>query len=177
MHNFFIAHPVEQKVKSKVKLIQDRLSSFIPEAKLTNPNNTHVTLTFFPQVNPKQLKKLRQIINDHKKELLKVKLYFDRIDGFPDIKKAQVLYIHLGGEIGKLMTTAESIRNKAHLNGIVFDPKTLIPHLTIARLKTKQNLSNFSELFKLPKVEFNLGELILYQSLYTGPASLYLPIA
>lgn len=168
--------PVAPKVQPEIRQVQSRLMQYLPEVKLVNPKQAHITLSFFPHVSPEKLKKLKEIITLHKAELLKTGFHFRKLGAFPNSKSARVLYLQVEGEIEKLKNTALSIRKLAHGSGLNFDPKNFIPHITVARLKEKSNLENLIGSLNFSPVSFTFGELLLFRTIPTGNRSLYLPV-
>lgn len=167
----FINLEIPKKIKKDLEKIQKELAKAELRAKWVKPKNSHLTLVFLGKTDPKRIESITQILRKASQEIKPIKLHFLKIDGFPSLKKAKVIFISLGGELGKLYALSLKTRKELKKEKISFDEKPFRAHLTLGRLKKPQNLTEVIKKVKIEQVSFITNQISLTQSQLTptGP--------
>ncbi|HUS60543.1 MAG TPA: RNA 2',3'-cyclic phosphodiesterase [Nevskiaceae bacterium] len=105
-----------------------------------------------------------------------IKLKLSQLGCFPHPKKARIIFIELCGELAKLNTVAIKIRKQLKKQNVWFDKKPFSAHLTLARIKKKQNLTSLVKKIKIKQVEFTSSQLTLTKSQLTATGPIYTQI-
>lgn len=167
---FFIALEIPNENKVQFQAIQQKLSIFIPQAKLTDLDKIHLTLAFLGE-QPDELKdKLTEIITKAAEEIPSFKVTPAYIDGFPNIHHPQVLWVGVKGDIDKVLLIRERVKDGLESLHLPVDERRFIPHITIAKtsedLKIDQNLEvRLEKIMAMPFDHIKISSIKLFESI------------
>jgi 2'-5' RNA ligase len=168
----FIAIDIPEEIKEKIMKIEKELEEKIKEsAKFVERENLHITLKFLGEIEENKAQKIKEIINSIPFTPFKIKL--KGVGVFPNEKFIRVIWI--GGESKELEDIAKYLDEK--LKSEKFKSEEFIIHLTIARVKSKVNISDF--LKKYQGYEFgefevdNVSQIKLKKSILTSKGPVY----
>jgi 2'-5' RNA ligase len=169
----FIAIDIPEEIKEKIMAIEKELEEKIKEsAKFVERENLHITLKFLGEIEENKIPEIKEIINSISFTPFKIKL--KGIGVFPNEKFIRVIWI--GGESKELEGIASYLDEKLKSIG-KFESEEFTIHLTIARVKSKINISNF--LNKYQNYEFgefevaNINQIKLKKSTLTPKGPIY----
>lgn len=169
----FIALEIPEKAKKELANIQEELKTKGIQARMVEAKIIHLTLSFLGEVSQNKIVSVEKILEKIAQEISLVKLRLNKVDCFPSPLKARTIFLSLEGELGKLKALALKISKNLKKENIWFDKKPFVPHLTLGRLKSQQNLKKAIKKIKVHKIEF-LGEKIsLVQSILTPQGPIY----
>ena len=106
----FVALKIPAEIKKEAAKIQKELTEAGIQANWVKPKNTHLTLAFLGSVAEAKTEAIKEILEKTSRQVKPIKLHFLKIDGFPNLAKARVVFVDLGGEKGKLHALALKIR-------------------------------------------------------------------
>jgi len=174
----FLAFDIPKEVKAKLKNLIADFSAKEERVKWVNPENMHVTLKFFGDVEEDLLigdisKSIESSIKGHGS----FKLSCQGIGVFPNWKYPRVIWAGLVGETVKVIDLQASIESGLEKFDIKKDNREFRVHLTLGRAKTVLKKSPIVELaqslgpYDFGKVE--ISELVLYKSQLTKSGPIY----
>ena len=193
----FIALELPEEIKKEVGKIQLSLKNAGVQARWVKPELSHLTLAFLGSITPNKLELIGNILEAVASQIKPVQLHFLKIGCFPGPTKARVIFIDLGGELGKLNALAMKIRKRLKKEKIWFDEKPFVSHITLARkirlkadlvptsrsrkagfcgvgrIKKRQNLTLLIDKIKVKKEEFIASEVSLTKSTLTESGPIY----
>ncbi|MGB9706681.1 MAG: RNA 2',3'-cyclic phosphodiesterase [Microgenomates group bacterium] len=169
----FVALELPEEIKKEIEKIQKSLMAIASPARWVKPKAAHLTLVFLGEITPGKIPLLEKILENATSKISPVNLWLNQIGCFPSPGKARIIYLSLGGELGKLNALALKIRKGLKSQKIWFDKKPFTPHLTLGRLKKQQNLNQILQKIKISRIKF-LGEKVsLIQSTLTPQGPVY----
>ena len=149
---FFIALEIPSENIPQFQSIQTKLSTFIPQSKLTNVEKIHLTLAFLGEQNDNLVPNLTKIIRDATIDIPSFEVTPAYIDGFPNIHEPNILWVGVKGDIDKVLLIREGIKDGLKELNLPVDERRFIPHITIAK---------FSESISIDRnLEKELGKIM-----------------
>lgn len=128
----FIAVPVPEELKERIKEVQDRLAE-ISGIKLVEAKNLHFTIKFLGETD--KVKEIEKCMEKALKGLHQFDVEIAGVSAFPSKNYARVIWLSVGNgfeEFKKLMKNID-----IGLSKIGFEQKKdYIPHLTLARVRS-----------------------------------------
>ena len=174
MKRLFVAVPVSEEVKDKLRQVVDELSKTGADLKLVSLSHLHFTLKFLGDVDEKQIpeieKKLAGIVEKTKGFEVSVK----GVGVFPSLERINVVWMGVeNSTLVSLMKTVGKELDFIRKN----DHEEEVAHLTIARVKTERNKKELQEFVKkFEKKAFGtmkVDKLILFESELTREGAVY----
>ncbi|TSC87496.1 MAG: 2'-5'-RNA ligase [Microgenomates group bacterium Gr01-1014_7] len=166
---FFIALEIPSKNLLQFKVIQDKLHTLIPQAKLTGLEKIHLTLAFIGE-QPDELKdRLTQVITAAASAVSSFEVTPAYIDGFPNLHHPNILWVGVKGDIDKVLLIRERIKDGLENLHLPVDERRFTPHITIAKLNgnlkiTKELEVNLEKLMATPFDPIKISSIKLFES-------------
>lgn len=134
---FFIALEIPSENIPQFQAIQVKLSTLLPQARITNLDKIHLTLAFLGE-QPDDLKaKLIEIIASAVKDIPIFEVTPAYIDGFPTLHNPNILWVGVKGDIDKVLLIREGIKDGLEYLHLPVDERRFVPHITVAKFNTK----------------------------------------
>ena len=171
----FVSIPVPNQIYK----IQNRLVLENPNSsnlRLIDKNNIHLTLRFIGQTPQSSISKIKEGLDLIVNNFQPFQLNIQGFGFFPNVNIPKVLWAGLSGEINILSELVNNINNSLIPLGFDNADKAFIPHITLARCKNKETISNISQIMKIEycpipfnvkKINFISSELFPKGSVYT----------
>jgi len=169
----FIALELPQAVKKELTNCQRELEKTGVQARWVKPKLSHLTLAFLGSITPEKREKIEVILEDTTKQVKPFSLHLQKMDVFPNPAKPRIIFIDLGGELEKLHLLATFIKQGLKKEKLFFDQKPFVSHITLGRMKKKQNLRKIISQIKPEKVGFVADKVSLKQSTLTPTGPVY----
>jgi len=176
----FICIELSEDLREKVWNYLGLLRDIRTGVKWVEPKNLHLTLKFLGDISEDKVNSVVNVVEMFAKELKPFTLSFSRIGAFPDMKKPSVIWIGVTKGTDELSTLALNIDMQLSHKGFECEHKRFVPHLTIGRVKSFENL-DVLKYYLYQKQETDFGEMkadtvtIMESRLYkSGP--LYIPL-
>lgn len=165
----FIALELSQEIKKEIAKIQKQLQRAGAKATWVKPEISHLTLDFFGSVTHKELEIIHKILNQIKTKPIQLEL--NSLGCFPHPERARIIFIDLQGDLKELKNLASQIRKNLKKEKIRFDEKPFKAHITLGRVKKRQNLVHVLKGIEVKRIEFLASEITLNQSILgsSGP--------
>lgn len=121
----FIAIELPEEVKTGLKQVQDRLKSADPScAKWVDPVGIHLTLKFLGNVDVDKIDAITQAIQDASITVAPFDLKIDRLGCFPNLRRVQIVWVGLNGDVDKLQVFVNNI--ESHVAPLGFPTETSV---------------------------------------------------
>jgi len=172
----FIALELSNKIKRDLERIQKDLIRAGVQARWVKPELAHLTLAFLGSITPDKVEPIGNILEAAASQIKPVQLHLLKIGCFPSPARARIIFVDLGGELGKLNALAIKIRKRLKKEKIYFDKKPFVSHVTLGRIKKKQDLTKLIGKTKIKKVKFVASEVSLNKSALTESGPVYTKI-
>jgi RNA 2',3'-cyclic 3'-phosphodiesterase len=130
----FFAVPVPGGSREPLEAVMPELTGALPAARWTNPSGWHLTLAFLGQVRPEFSAEVVKVGERAVDGLGQAQLRLDGAGGFPNERRARVLWTGVSGDTEVLVTLATRLSAAAKEAGLRFEEREYSPHLTLARL-------------------------------------------
>lgn len=169
----FIALELPEKRKTEIGKIQQELKKAGVQARWVKPESSHLTLAFLGPITPNKIEPVGKILNDVARQVKPVQLHLLKIGCFPSLTKARIVFVDLGGELDKLNALAIKIREQLKKEKIYFDKKPFVSHITLGRIKKRQDLTQLIKKTKIKKVKSVANEVSLTKSTLTESGPIY----
>jgi 2'-5' RNA ligase len=173
----FLAFEVEERVKEKILSMTEHFRRIDRNVRWVRPENSHVTIHFFGEVDEENIPEIEGIIRDATQETSPFTIEIRGISTFPSITRARVIWYGIYNH-EKLNTVYNNVRDGLKGRGIVekLETRPYTPHLTAGRVKgrMKPRLVDEIRLHENEKFgSFTVGTLVLFKSTLTGGGPLY----
>jgi 2'-5' RNA ligase len=132
----FIAIELPEAVKLNLSQLEAKLKSGRQTSiKWVAPDSIHLTLKFLGNIVVESIKDITQAMAEAAQGIPPFRLEVKDLGVFPNLKRVQVAWVGLQGEVDKLSQLQQ--RLDANLSRLGFAPegRPFTPHLTIARLR------------------------------------------
>lgn len=169
----FVALEIPETVKSEIDKIQQDLKKAGIQARWVKPELSHLTLAFLGSITPNKVGLIESILKEVVSQIKPAQLHFLKIGCFPSPTRARIIFVDLGGELDKLNALAIKIRKGLKKEKIYFDKKPFVSHVTLGRIRQKQNLTKLIGKSKVRKIKFVASKVSLTKSTLTESGPVY----
>ena len=101
------------------------------------PENMHLTLKFFGNVNARQVEAIVDTVTHTAKTIRPFTLRLGNVGAYPNNRSPRVLWVGLDGDVAPLQDTHRRIETALEQIGIKPDSREFRPHLTVARIRDR----------------------------------------
>jgi RNA 2',3'-cyclic 3'-phosphodiesterase len=138
----FIALPIEDAIRQRAKTLIDRCAQAMSGIRWVEPSTMHVTLKFLGDVDNRQVPAVCRVAQRLAEPLPPFHLQFRGVGGFPQLQRANVLWIGViqGQEVLEPLVAA--METEYAKLGFKPEPRSYRAHLTIGRLPSGRKPSD-----------------------------------
>jgi len=134
----FIAVELPEELKSVLARLQAQLKTERhPAAKWVNPYSVHLTLKFLGNIAVAKTDEITRAIEAATKGTPHFHLEVKTLGVFPNLKRVQVVWVGINGEIERLSQLQRHIESNLVPLGFAAESRPFTPHLTLARLNQR----------------------------------------
>lgn len=169
----FISLELPSKVKGEIGKIQNELKRPGVQARWVEPGKSHLTLAFLDSITPNKIEPIGKILDEVASQIKPANLKLHQLGCFPSPDRPRVIFIDLSGELGKLNALAIKIRKRLKKEKIWFDKKPFTAHITLGRVKRRQNLLPYIKRTKVKRLEFVADKICLNKSTLAQSGPVY----
>ncbi|MGK2943524.1 MAG: RNA 2',3'-cyclic phosphodiesterase [Desulfuromonadales bacterium] len=176
----FLAIPLPQQLKDAVKTLQRNLQAQIPDARWVRPENLHLTLHFFGDVEQETLEKIKVSVLSVKGCKRPFPVEVKGLGAFPNRHRPRILWLDLEPK-DQLRQLYENCREQLQHVGPVTESRPYSPHLTIGRLRQRKScltdLNALTASIGGKRVgRFSVDRLILFESRLRADGAEHIPL-
>jgi RNA 2',3'-cyclic 3'-phosphodiesterase len=170
-----------ESVKAGLKQVEESLKSVDPScAKWIDPDSIHLTLVFLGNVDINKIESITQSMKKAAQTTPPFNLALDELGAFPDLRRAQVVWVGLQGDLEVLQTLQKRIETNLVPLGFPPENRAFKPHLTLARVREitgPQIRQSLGEKISLNKIEsksiIRVDSISLMRSELTRSGAIY----
>ncbi len=131
----FIAIELPDELRQELSRLEDRLKSGNqPPVKWVDPYSIHLTLKFLGNISIDKIGQITSAMEEAARGISPFHLEVNGLGAFPNLKRVQVAWVGLGGEISQLTQLQKHIESNLALLGFAPESRAFTPHLTLARV-------------------------------------------
>jgi len=132
----FIAIELPDSLKQELVNLQNVLKSRRHDyIKWVEPSNMHLTLKFLGDVPGDKIKDILSAMQESVAGVEPFSLFVKGLGTFPSLKRIQVIWVGLEGELATLMKLQKNIEENLDILGFPPEEREFTPHLTLGRLR------------------------------------------
>ncbi len=177
----FIAIELPDELRLGLVQLEARLKSGkAPWVKWVDPNSIHLTLKFLGNIASDRTGEITRAMEEAAQETSPFHLEVKDLGVFPNLKRVQVAWVGISGEVDKLGRLQQGIESNLARLGFAPESRLFTPHLTLARLHNRASLDErqrFGQLIADTKFEANytikVGAISLMRSQLTREGAIY----
>lgn len=173
----FLAIEIPDTILKLVAEVQKALKSSNADIKWVNPEDIHITLKFFGNIDESKIesiiKSVEKVIESFSPFSIKVK----GVGSFPNLKAPRVIWVGVLDERGILSQFQNQLEKAFEKLGFEAEKRSFHPHLTLGRIrsfKEKGELIKRMERFQEDDFgEFMVEKVVLFKSDLTRQGPIY----
>jgi len=177
----FIAIELPAELKGGLAQLEAQLKLGKPSAvKWVDPSGIHLTLKFLGNIALDRISAITRALEEATRELSPFQLKVTGLGVFPNLKRVQVAWVGIGGEVDKLGQLQQRIESSLASLGFTAETRRFTPHLTLARLRDRASADErqrFGQLIASTKFEavytIKVDALNLMRSQLTREGAIY----
>ena len=169
MKRLFAAILLPENIRDAVAGMQTRLREIIGEdgIRWTPPEQFHFTLKFLGDVDDSELEKVIEGAENAAGHSTRFALEVAQLGVFPRQRSPQVLWVGATGDVPVLQQTAQYLNEELAKRGFEAETKPYIPHITLARMKTREGEEVVAKTLPLlqaePEFQATLGAFMVQE--------------
>jgi 2'-5' RNA ligase len=174
----FCAFELTDSLRARIQQHIHKLRDAIPDvaASWSRPENIHLTVKFFGNVDPARVPVISAAAERVVQEFAPIQIAVGNTGVFPRPSRPQVLWIGVEDSSGKLLELQQQLENQFAGEGFQKEDRAFRPHLTIARVRKPQGASRLGHThlgMTFSNAPLTLMELILFRSELSSKGSQY----
>ena len=140
MMRLFLAVMLPDDVRANILRVQERLRETMGEngIRWVSPEQFHLTLKFLGDTDAAELSAIAHAAQNAAEAIAPFTLSLSGVGAFPKRGNPQVLWIGVGEGVPHLTRLAECLERELEMRGYATETKPYHPHLTLARMKTRE---------------------------------------
>jgi len=157
----FIAIELPDELKAGLAQLEAQLKLATPSSvKWVDPSSIHLTLKFLGNIAVDRISEITKAMEAATRGLSSFHLEVAGLGVFPNLKRVQVAWVGISGEVDKLSQLQQRVESSLVPLGFTAESRPFTPHLTLARLRDRA----------LPDERERFGKLIAatkFETVYT----------
>jgi 2'-5' RNA ligase len=146
----FIAIELPDELKAELVQLEARLKSVDqPFVKWVDPYSIHMTLKFLGNVSASSIGEITRAMEEATRGVSSFNLQVGDLGVFPNLRRVQVAWVGLSGEIDKIARLQQRIESSLAPLGFTPESRKFVPHLTLARVRNQASLNERQRLGEL----------------------------
>jgi 2'-5' RNA ligase len=134
----FIAVELPQEIRLELETLQARLKlPNQPWVKWVDPHGIHLTLKFLGNIATDRVDEIIEAMREAAGGIPALHLELKGMGAFPNLKRVQVVWVGLEGEIEQLRQLQQRIEASLSRLGFARESRPFTPHLTLARVRDR----------------------------------------
>jgi len=137
----FIAIELPDELRLEIGRLQAQLKSGSqPWVKWVNPDSIHLTLKFLGNIAVDRIDEITRAMEEAAQTVPPFHLEIKDVGAFPNLKRVQVVWVGISGEVDKLGQLQQRIESNLERLGFAPESRPFTAHLTLARLRNQASL-------------------------------------
>ncbi len=158
----FLAIQLPDDVTAALGHLADQMAQArVGGLKPVRPENIHLTLKFFGNVNARQVESIVDTVKLVAKSIRPFTLRLGNVGAYPNNRSPRVLWVGLDGDVALLQDAHRRIETALKQIAVKPDSREFTPHLTIARIRDRASrIERRNAAEALFSAEFRSGLLV-----------------
>ena len=178
----FCAFELPEPLRSRIDQHSKKVREAVPEAAASwsRPENIHLTMKFFGNVEPAQVPVISAAATRVVQEFSPLEIQVGKTGVFPRPSRPQVLWIGIEDASATLLKLQQHLEDEFAREGFPKENRAFHPHLTIARIRRPQAADRLAQIHlgsEFSAVALRLEDLILFRSELSPKGSKYTAIS
>jgi len=176
----FIAIELPDQLKQALGQLQAQLKSDRQSwVKWVDPNSIHLTLKFLGNIAATKTGEITRVIEEATQAVSPFRLETKELGAFPNLKRVQVVWLGMGGDVEKLGQLQQRIESNLARLGFTPESRPFTSHLTLARLRNQAAFNErqeFGQLLTATRFQvfnFEVNGINLMKSQLTRSGAIY----
>ena len=177
----FIAIELPDELRSELVRLEAQLKSDGQSGvKWVDPYGIHLTLKFLGSIAVDRVEGVTRAMEEAARGISPFRLEVKELGVFPNVKRVQVAWVGISGEVDKLVQLQKRIESNLAPLGFAPESRPFTPHLTLARLRNQASLEErqrFGQLIADTTFEaacpIEVGAVSLMKSQLTREGAIY----
>ena len=173
----FIAIEIPETIQNQLARIQRTLRNQIPKASWVKPGNIHLTLKFLGEVDPDDVESIGKAIEGVTIHHHSFSLRIGGVGAFPNLARPRVIWAGVKVGTERVSALARDLNLALSRCGFSRETKKFNPHLTIARLRERINLTPYTNQYRqydrIERAEMTVDTISLVQSQLHPEGAIY----
>jgi 2'-5' RNA ligase len=161
-------------------LVLDQLRPRAPggDVKWVAPENLHITLRFFGNLDGDQLKRAHETVEKLDGGFPSVSSRWISLGAFPSSRRVQVIWLGMEDPGGHLKRSVGDINQRLIRSGFGRPDKPFRAHVTLGRVRRGRHVtwSRLSDRLTIPEEAFSISTIALFRSTLTPQGPVYTPL-
>lgn len=137
----FIAIELPEELKIGLSQLEAKLKSGKQTyIKWVDPNSIHLTLKFLGNITSNSTGEIARAMEEAARGIPPFHLEVKGVGVFPNLKRVQVAWVGLSGEVDKLSQLQQRLESSLEHLGFAPEKRKFTPHLTLARVRDQASL-------------------------------------
>lgn len=162
----FIAIELPPAVKQELTTLEGVLKKRSPlVVRWVDPQGIHLTLKFLGDVASDRIDEINMAIDEATQGLSPFRLELQEVGAFPNLDRAQVVWVGMKGELDKLAYLQKQIESNTEQLGFPREERAFTPHLTLGRVRNYTSPDDRKKLGQiLAQTPFASSQIITVES-------------
>jgi 2'-5' RNA ligase len=173
----FAALPLPRAALDAIAPLRTALAARWPGLRPIRTEGLHLTLHFFGEIDEGGVHRLAGLWRDPGLRGPALDVSFGSLGRFPERGSPRVIWIGIGRGASAVCDFQRALELRIADLGFREDPKGFSPHVTLARAGTPAAPPEALDGFAAPRLDFVLGECVLFQSILGPRGPAYVPLA
>lgn len=174
----FLAITLPPEVRARLAGLQDSLRGQVAGARWVSPDDLHVTLRFYGELEPVGLDALVPALAQAVGGSGAITIGLRGLGAFPAPGRARVLWVGVDEGDEALRGLHRRVEDASRALGLAPEERPYHPHVTLARLREPASVVEVARrLDGTPWGRWTAGEVVLFQSRLTPRGPVYTPLA
>ena len=156
----FAAIELVDAIKSEIGKFQDELRKVKADIKWVRLENIHLTLKFFGYIPEEQVLVIEKELEKITENVYIFSVLVEKIGSFPVSGNPKIVWAGINDPANQIVNLQKYIEASLKKLGFASEEHSYTPHLTIGRIKGKNNLKNLLQLIK-EKDNIKFGSMIV----------------
>jgi len=156
----FLAAELPRAMVSRIASLQERLRSCGADVRWVKPEQIHLTLKFFGNIEEEQREVIAAIMEEAASRIGAFSLSVRDLGAFPSPRNPRVIWLGLHGWEENLLPLQRDIESRLQSAGFPPEDRPYRPHLTLGRVKSLKGKEGLVDLMERER-EVNLGPMVI----------------
>lgn len=154
----FLAIELSRDVREKIEKLQRDLKSSNADVRWVNPENIHLTLKFFGNIEESNIEQIIKSILEPAHRISPFSVKIKGLGAFPNLKNPRVIWVGLLDGKGILIPFQKELEKGFERLGFPSEDRPFQPHLTLGRMRSNRGKDSLVRSLEIHRDE-DFGEL------------------